>query len=56
MSFKLGKQTQAGEYGKKFKPQIKLENFINLYTGEWILDKRIEEDENYFNSLIKEIN
>lgn len=36
ISFKLDQQTLAGEYGKGFRPEIKLSQFINLYTGEWI--------------------
>lgn len=36
ISFKLDKQTLAGEYGKNFHSDIKLENFIDLETGEWI--------------------
>lgn len=34
-SFKLDDQTRAGEYGTDFKGTIKLEQFIDLYTGEW---------------------
>lgn len=37
ISFKLDNQTRAGEYGKAFKSSIKLSNFINLDTEEWIL-------------------
>lgn len=37
ISFKLDNQTRAGEYGSEFKSDIKLEKFINLETGEWIL-------------------
>lgn len=37
ISFKLDSQTRAGEYGSEFKSDIKLEKFINLETGEWIL-------------------
>lgn len=37
ISFKLDNQTRAGEYGDQFKSDIKLENFINLYTGEWLV-------------------
>ena len=36
ISFKLDNQTRAGEYGDNFKSQIKLENFVDLNTGEWI--------------------
>ena len=35
--FKLDKQTKNGEYGNQFHPEIKLEQFINLNTGEWII-------------------
>jgi hypothetical protein len=37
ISFKLDNQTRAGEYGDKFKSDIKLSNFVNLDTGEWLL-------------------
>lgn len=37
ISFKLDAQTRAGEYGNNFIAQIKLDKFINLDTGEWIL-------------------
>lgn len=36
ISFKFDKQTKAREYGENFHSNIKLENFINLDTGEWI--------------------
>ncbi len=35
-SFKFDNQTRAGEYGADFEGKIKLEQFINLQTGEWI--------------------
>ena len=35
ISFKLDDQTRAGEYGADFKSEIKLADFIDLYTGEW---------------------
>ena len=35
ISFKLDDQTRAGEYGADFKAEIKLADFIDLYTGEW---------------------
>lgn len=35
ISFKLDKQTQAGEYGNEFHSEIRLSNFIDLETGEW---------------------
>lgn len=37
ISFKLDKQTQAGEYKDGFQATIKLSDFIDLYTGEWIV-------------------
>ena len=36
ISFKFDNQTRAGEYGADFEGKIKLEEFINLNTGEWI--------------------
>lgn len=36
VSFKKDIQTFRGEYGNHFIPQLKLEDFINLDTGEWI--------------------
>lgn len=36
ISFKKDTQTRASEYGDDFSSEIKLEQFINLYTGEWI--------------------
>ncbi len=36
ISFKKDAQTRAGEYGDDFSSEIKLEQFISLYTGEWI--------------------
>ena len=35
-SFKFDEQTRNGEYGVNFVGKIKLEQFINLDTGEWI--------------------
>lgn len=35
-SFKFDDQTRAGEYGADFEGKIKLSDFINLITGEWI--------------------
>ena len=35
-SFKFDNQTLAGEYGADFEGKIKLAEFINLNTGEWI--------------------
>ena len=36
ISFKKDSQTKNGEYGSMFKSDIRLENFIDLNTGEWI--------------------
>lgn len=36
ISFKLDDQTRNGEYGSDFKAELKLSEFINLETGEWI--------------------
>ena len=38
MSFKFDNQTRAGEYGADFEGKIKLEQFIDLQTGEWIYE------------------
>lgn len=35
ISFKLDDQTRAAQYGTDFKGIIKLEQFIDLNTGEW---------------------
>lgn len=35
ISFKYDEQTQAGEYGKDFESEIKLDSFLNLETYEW---------------------
>lgn len=35
ISFKFDNQTRAGEYGADFEGKIKLEQFIDLWTGEW---------------------
>lgn len=37
-SFKFDNQTRAGEYGADFEGKIKLEQFIDLETGEWIYE------------------
>lgn len=37
ISSKYDNQTRAGEYGDDFKGEIKLEKFINLNTGEWLV-------------------
>lgn len=39
ISFKLDRQTEAGEYGDDYKGTIKLSDFIDLKTGEWLADK-----------------
>ncbi|SKA65410.1 hypothetical protein SAMN02745111_01092 [Eubacterium uniforme] len=39
ISFKLDAQTRAGEYGENFNAELKLENLVNLMTGEWIYNK-----------------
>lgn len=36
LSFKLNTQTLNKEYGDKFNGQIKLSEFIDMKTGEWI--------------------
>ena len=36
-SFKFDSQTIAGEYGADFEGKIKLEKFIDLKTGAWIV-------------------
>lgn len=36
ISFKLDSQTDANQYGGDYTPELKLSEFINLYTGEWI--------------------
>lgn len=36
ISFKLDTQTLSGEYGSDFNSEIKLADFVNLETGEWI--------------------
>ena len=37
ISFKLDKQTLSGQYGEDFHSDIKLANFINLDTEEWLV-------------------
>ncbi len=37
MSFKFDNQTRAGEYGADYEGKIKLEEFIDLHTGEFII-------------------
>lgn len=36
ISFKLDEQTREGEYGTEFHSEIKLEQFVDLNTGEFI--------------------
>ena len=36
ISFKFDDQTRAGEYGAGFEGEIKLAQFVDLNTGEWI--------------------
>ena len=36
IAFKLDNQTRRGEYGEKFKAKLKLSDFIDLNTEEWI--------------------
>ena len=38
ISFKFDNQTRAGEYGADFEGKIKLEQFVDLNTGEWIYE------------------
>lgn len=40
ISFKLDSQTRAKEYGADFEGKIKLAEFVDLETGEWIIKKR----------------
>lgn len=37
ISYKFDDQTRAGEYGADFSGTIKLEHFIDLKTGKWII-------------------
>lgn len=37
ISFKLDEQTRACEYGEDFKATLKLADFIDLNTGEWLV-------------------
>ena len=37
ISFKFDDQTRAGEYGADFEGKIKLEQYVNLNTGEWLI-------------------
>lgn len=38
ISFKLDSQTHVGEYGSDFEGKIKLAQFVDLKTGEWIYE------------------
>lgn len=35
IAFKLDNQTRAGKYGDDFKPELKLEELLDLETEEW---------------------
>lgn len=37
ISFKFDNQTRAGEYGADFEGKIKLEKFVDLKTGEFVV-------------------
>ncbi len=37
ISFKLDSQTRAGEYGKDFQAELKLEQLMDLNTGAWLV-------------------
>ena len=37
ISFKFDDQTRAGEYGADFEGKIKLSQFVDLISGEWIV-------------------
>lgn len=37
IAFKLDDQTRAGEYGSDFKAEIKLDKFVDLNTGKFIV-------------------
>ena len=37
ISFKFDNQTRAHLYGKDYKSEIKLDRFIDLYTGDWLI-------------------
>lgn len=36
ISFKFDDQTRAGEYGADFEGKLKLDQFVDLQTGEWL--------------------
>lgn len=37
ISFKLDEQTRAGEYGDDYKPELKLDELMDLETEEWLV-------------------
>lgn len=37
ISFKLDDQTRVGGYGESYSGNIKLEQFMDLQTGEWLV-------------------
>ena len=37
ISFKYDEQTRAGKYGDHFSAEIKLEQFVDLNTGDWLI-------------------
>lgn len=39
ISFKFNEQTSAGEYGADFEGQLKLSQFVDLNSGEWIYEE-----------------
>ena len=41
ISFKFDQQTRGGQYGTDFTAQIKLEQFVNLDTGEMLPDPKL---------------
>jgi hypothetical protein len=41
ISFKYDSQTHDGEYGEEFESSIKLKDFLNLETGEWLPETKI---------------
>lgn len=43
ISFKYDRQTEAGEYGSDYYGNIKLEQFVDLFTGEWV-EKTVQQE------------
>ena len=41
ISFKYDSQTHNDEYGEEFESKIKLKDFLNLETGEWLPEIKI---------------